>query len=371
MHRNIDYDQAPFLVIWEATQACDLVCVHCRASAQPNRHKEELSTEEGKRLISEAAAMGTPVFIISGGDPAKREDLCELVSHGKREGLRMGTIPAATPMLTEDLVKRLKDAGLDQMAQSLDFPTAELHDEFRGVPGAFARTMRAVEWAHKHDLHLQINSTLCGRSAPYLGRMAALVAELGAVFWEVFFLVPVGRGESLGGLSAEQCEELFSLLYEVQKKSRFLVKITEAPHFRRYAIQREWEAAGDGGRAGKIRLPGELVRTEGPGRSMGLAPRGVNAGSGFAFVSHTGDIFPSGFLPLCGGNFRTDGLAKVYRESDLFKRLRSPDLFKGICGYCEFRRVCGGSRSRAYALTGDYMESDPWCAYRPVEPGHA
>ncbi len=368
MHRQIDYDKSPFLVIWEATQACDLVCIHCRASAQPERHTKELSTEEGKRLINETAEMGTPVFIISGGDPAKREDLCELVRYGKERGLRMGTIPAATSLLTEDLVKALKDAGLDQMAQSLDLPTAELHDQFRGVPGAYGKTMQAVEWAHKHDLHLQINSTVCGTSLPHMEKMAALVSSLGVVFWEVFFLVPVGRGEGLGGLTAEQCEEVFALLYEVQKKSPFLVKITEAPHFRRYAIQRQWAEAGKEGEAGKIRLPGELVRTEGPGRSMGLAPRGVNAGSGFVFVSHTGDIFPSGFLPVFGGNVRKAGLAKVYRESELFKKLRSPDLFKGICGYCEFREVCGGSRSRAWAVTGDYMESDPWCAYRPVPP---
>ena len=202
----VDFANAPFLVIWETTQACDLACRHCRAAAQPQRHPNELSTAEGERLLSETAAMGTPVFILSGGDPVKRPDLCPLIHRGKDLGLRMGTIPAATPTLTEDLVRRLKDTGLDQMALSLDFPTAALHDAFRGVPGAFARTMSAVEWAHRWELPLQINTTVCGRSAPFLAEMADLVERLGIVFWEVFFLVPVGRGEDLGGLTPEQCE---------------------------------------------------------------------------------------------------------------------------------------------------------------------
>jgi AdoMet-dependent heme synthase len=360
----VDFEQAPFLVIWETTQACDLSCTHCRACAQPSRHPEELSTEEGERLLAETAAMGTPVFILSGGDPVKRPDLCRLIRHGAGLGLRMGTIPAATPLLTEDLVRRLKDAGLAQMALSLDFPTAELHDAFRGVPGAFAKTMAAVEWAHRHGLPLQINSTLCGRSAPYLTEMAALVERLGIVFWEVFFLVPVGRGEQLGGLTPADCEALFALLLAVQRRAPFIVKITEGPHYRRYVAERDAVTrAPVGERAAG--MPSLLTRSEGPGHTVGLAPRGVNAGNGFAFVSHIGEVFPSGFLPLAAGSVRRQPLAEIYRRAPLFRALRDPEALLGRCGRCEYRVICGGSRSRAYALTGSYLATDPWCGYEP------
>lgn len=357
----IDFGRAPFLVIWETTQACDLACTHCRASARPTRHAAELTTAEGERLIAETAAMGTPVFILSGGDPAKRPDVCRLVRHGKACGLRMGTIPAATPALTEDLVHALADAGLDQMALSLDFPSAELHDAFRGVPGAFATTMRGVEWAHRHGLPLQINSTVCGASAPHLEAMAALVERLGIVFWEVFFLVPVGRGEALGGLGPAACEALFEILHAVQRRAPFVLKVTEAPHYRRYVAERAGAAAP--ARGGH--MPSLLLRSEGPGHTIGLAPRGVNAGNGFAFVSHTGDVFPSGFLPLRAGNVRQQPLAEIYRSADLFRELRDPDALHGRCGRCEYRRICGGSRSRAFALTGDHLATDPWCGHRP------
>ncbi len=366
----IDFALAPFLVIWETTQACDLACVHCRASAQPSRNPDELTTTQGFALLAEAAAMGTPVFILSGGDPLKRPDLLDLVREGKRLGLRMGTIPAATPALTPAVVLELKDAGLDQMALSLDYPRAELHDGFRGVPGAFDKTLAAVEWAHQYGLPLQINTTLWAGSAPFLSEMAELVERLGAVFWEVFFLVPVGRGEVLDGIAARQCEELFAILYAVQKKSHFIVKVTEAPHYRRYVAQRQAESTGAQARGGPgtVAMPEMLRRSEGPGHTVGLAPHGVNAGNGFVFVSHVGEVYPSGFLPLSAGNVRSQSLTEIYRNSELFRTLRDPNALRGRCGQCEYRTICGGSRSRAYALTGDFRATDPWCNYQPARP---
>ncbi len=365
---RIDYDTTPFVLIWETTQACDLTCRHCRAAAQPDHHPGELSTAEGENLLRQAADLGTPIFILSGGDPLKRPDLFHLIRCGADLKMRMATIPAATPLLTEDVVRRLKDSGLSQMAQSVDFPRAELHDNFRGVPGAFAKSMQAIEWAHKHHIPAQINTTLCGRSAPYLEEMIELIQRLGIVFWEVFFLVPMGRGVDLGGLTAAQCEEIFAVLYRVQKTSRFLVKVTEAPHYRRYVAQCEMAEKHDSRRPhGPVQdLPDQLMRTEGPGHSIGLAARGVNSGNGFAFISHTGDVYPSGFLPVNAGNLREHSLASMYQDSEPFKQLRRPWEFKGVCGICEFNTICGGSRSRAYALTGDYLASDPWCAYRPL-----
>jgi len=363
----VDFERAPFLVIWETTQACALACRHCRASASPGRDPLELTTEEGKRVIRQVAEMGTPILIFSGGDPVNRPDLLELIRASKEQGLRTATIPAATDCLTRALVRDLRQAGLDQMALSLDFPDAERHDAFRGVPGAFAKTLQAVAWAHEEGLPLQINSTVCGETAPHFEKMAAFVEGLGVVFWEVFFLVPTGRGSVLQGLTASECERLFEVIYAVQKKGRFIVKVTEAPHYRRHVAQRERRLAGERSRPeGLASMPTILTQSEGPGHTVGLAPRGVNSGKGFLFVSHRGEIFPSGFLPLTVGNVRQMGLAEAYRSSDLFRRLRTPDLLRGRCGRCEFRDICGGSRSRAFGLTGDAFETDPWCAYEPA-----
>ena len=368
---SIDFASAPFLVIWETTQACDLACMHCRASAQPLRHPEELTTAEGFKLLAETARMGTAVFVLSGGDPAKRPDLLDLVREGKRLGLRMGTVPAATPTLSAELVRDLKEAGLDQMALSLDYPRADLHDGFRCVKGAFDKTLEAAQWAHQYGLPLQINTTLWAGSAPYLSEMAELVERLEAVFWEVFFLVPVGRGEVLDGIEARRCEELFAILYEVQKRSHFILKVTEAPHYRRYVAQREAEGqtarpSGQHIPRGMVSMPEMLRRSEGPGHTIGFAPHGVNAGKGFVFVSHLGEVYPSGFLPKSAGNVRSQGLAEIYRDAPLMRELRDPEALHGRCRQCEYRTICGGSRSRAYALTGDYLATDPWCAYQPL-----
>jgi len=177
----------------------------------------------------------------------------------------------------------------------------------------------------------------------------------------------MGRGTNLSGLTAEKCEEIFEILYRVQKKSSFLVKITEAPHFRRFVAPREREEEGASApHHGTVHaLPKQLIRTEGPSHSLGLASQGVNSGNGFLFVSHTGEVFPSGFLPISAGSLREKSLAWLYRESEVFRELRRPDSFLGVCGHCEFNRICGGSRSRAFALLGSHLASDPWCVYKP------
>ena len=366
---SVDFTKAPFLVIWETTQACALACRHCRASARPWRDPAELNTDEGRRVVRQTAEMGTPLIVFSGGDPLSRPDLFDLIAEGRSRGLRTATIPAATDALTAGVVDRRKDAGLDQLALSLDFPEAALHDAFRGVPGAFEKTLRAAAWARDAGLPLQINTTVCADTAPYLETMASFVETLGIVFWEVFFLVPTGRGSDLGGLRAEGCERLFALLHGVQRKGSFIVKVTEAPHYRRHVAQRSPRVPGHPFHPRTtVDMPSLLTTSEGPGHTVGLAPRGVNAGNGFLFVSHRGEVFPSGFLPVAVGNVREASLADIYREAPLLRALRDPDRLHGRCGRCEFRQICGGSRSRAFALTGDPFATDPWCAYQPVAP---
>ncbi len=373
---NVDFDQTPFVAIWETTRACDLACRHCRAEAISEPLPGELSPQEGKDLLRQMAEMGTPICVLSGGDPAKRRDLLELVRYGKQLGMRMATIPAATPLLNRELVRGLKDAGLDQMAMSLDGPNAEIHDTFRGVPGAFDITLQGARLAAEEGLPLQINTVFSAFNWSHFDSMAELVRSLGVVFWEVFFLVPMGRGREMSQMTGQQYEDLFAKLAAFARTVDFIVKITEAPHYRRYLIQdrtrlrqTEDSPSHHGPRAaGKGALPAHMTRDFGPGGSIGVAPKGVNSGNGHLFVSYCGDIYPSGFLPLKCGNIREETLAEVYRNNLAFRELRDPDLLKGKCGYCEFRLICAGSRARAYAMTGDYLAEEPFCAYEPKAP---
>ncbi|MBI3553415.1 MAG: TIGR04053 family radical SAM/SPASM domain-containing protein [Elusimicrobia bacterium] len=347
------------MIIWETTRSCGLACKHCRADAILRRDPEELSTSEGKSVMDQAKALGTPIFILSGGDPLNRSDLEELIRHGKQVGLRMGTIPAATSNLTRGRIQAIKDAGLDQIAFSLDGPTGKLHDSFRGVVGSFEKTLEGVAYAHDAGLPVQVNTCFAAWNFEHLERMVALVRSLGVVFWEVFFLIPIGRGESLGALTPAQFEEVFERLHRLNGEEKFIIKLTEAQHYRRFVIMKEREAGGDvAGRVKNI-----LARPRGVQGGMGMSPQTVNSGKGFLFIDHRGEICPSGFLPISAGNIRTNSLAEVYRDSPLFRVLRDPGRLKGNCGACEFASICGGSRARAHAMTGDYLASDPGCSY--------
>ena len=362
--RPVDFDQAPFLVIWETTRSCGLACKHCRADAIPGRDSGELTTDEGKTLLDQIAEMGTPIVVLSGGDPLNRPDLEALVRHGKSIGLRVGTIPAATSNLTRERVRTLAEAGLDQIAFSLDGPTAAAHDAFRQVAGSFSKTLEGAAFARAAGLPLQINTCFAAWNLPHLEEMVKLVTSLGVAFWEIFFLVPMGRGRAMESLTAEQFEEVFSRLHRLNDEVPFVVKITEAQHYRRHVILKETE--GHPGAAAE-RIKRILARPRGVRGGMGLSPQAVNSGKGFVFVDHRGTICPSGFLPISAGNIRRERLADVYRNSALFRDLRDSSRLKGKCGTCEFASVCGGSRARAYAMTGDYLETDPFCAYEPRE----
>ncbi|MBI3092146.1 MAG: TIGR04053 family radical SAM/SPASM domain-containing protein [Candidatus Tectomicrobia bacterium] len=372
-HRELNFNEAPFLLIWEITQACAQACLHCRAEAIPSRHAGELTLAEGEHLIDQLAEMGTPILILTGGDPLERDDLEDLIRHGKARGLRVGAIPAATPRLTAERVQHLAAAGLDQMALSLDAVSAEQHDAFRGVEGSFARTLAGARYARQAGLRLQINTVFAAWNVGLFDPLRQLVEELGAVFWEVFFLVPTGRGSAVKGLTPEQYEDLFAKLHALQRQVSYIVKVTEAPHYRMFVAERErrrqtTDGASPGPSTG-ARIRQLLARETGPAGGVGQAPRGVNSGKGFVFVSHTGDVFPSGFLPVRAGNVRQTPLAELYRDTPVFRELRDAALLKGRCGVCPYRELCGGSRSRAYALTGDYLAEDQSCRYQP--PTHA
>lgn len=339
--RAIDTASRPLVLVWEVTQACTLSCKHCRADAKPDRHPDELTTAEGKTLLDEARAFGeSQLVVLSGGDPLARDDLLELVDYGTNQGLLMTLTPSGTDSLTPGVIDDLVAADLRRMALSLDGATAAAHDEFRGEPGSFEQTIAAAEAAREAGLPLQINTTVCRETVSELPAIRELVQDLGAVLWSVFFLVPVGRGRVLSPVSPDRAEAIMEWLVEVQEESGFRIKTTEAPHYRRVAHQYHDESIG---RAG------------------------ITAGDGFAFVSHVGEVYPSGFLPASAGNVREGSVVDLYRDSTLFTSLRDPDALRGKCGACPFKQVCGGSRSRAHAYTGDPLESDPLCAYVPPE----
>lgn len=347
-----NFDDAPFLVIWEVTQACDLACVHCRACAIADRNPFELSTDQALKLLNEIRLFGDPLMVFTGGDPLKRDDIFTLARQSVQLGLRTTITPSATPLLTPEAIDRIKYCGVSRMAVSLDGPDASNHDSFRRVAGSFQRTLDALAHARQIGLQTQINTTVTRHNVGRLNEIAALVGELGARLWSVFFLVATGRASASQDLSAEEYEDVFGFLYGLSKEAAFDIKTTEAQHYRRYVAQRR---KAEGSTASPTPVPPEIIQRQ----------AGINDGKGFVFISHTGEIYPSGFLPVSAGNVRRDSLIDVYRNSPLFRTLRDSDGLHGKCGECEYRNLCGGSRSRSFALTGDFLAEDPRCVYQP------
>ncbi|MFA5873866.1 MAG: TIGR04053 family radical SAM/SPASM domain-containing protein [Anaerolineales bacterium] len=352
---HADFDLAPFTIAWEVTRACAYACVHCRADAQHTRDPRELSTEEAKALIERLAAFGnSPILIFTGGDPMMRPDLFDLIAHATTKGLRCSLTPTATALPTIERLNKAREAGIRRLALSLDAPRPEVHDDFRKIPGSWQRTMDILHRAHDVGLSVQVNTTIAKHNVEILHEMVPFIQEVGAVQWSVFFLVPTGRAMAEQMISAEQHEKVFNWLYNLSQKASFDIKCTAAPMYRRVAIERK-----------KAEAAGKPVTFQGAGfqyaDGLNRPTKGVNDGNGFLFISHIGEIQPSGFLPLTAGNVRTDDIVEIYRHSRLFTDLRDYSRLKGVCGACQYKDVCGGQRGRAYGLTGDYLESDPAC----------
>lgn len=362
--KSIDYDQNPFIVIWEVTRACQLKCVHCRADAQLTPDPRELTHEEGINLIDQIYEMDNPMLVFTGGDCMMREDLFELADYAIKKGMRVSMTPSATPNVTIEKMKRAKEVGLSRWGFSLDGPTPEIHDHFRGTPGSFELTLEKIKYLNELQMPLQINTVISRYNYDHLERMAELVGELGAVMWYIFLLVPTGRGQLDACISPAQHEKVFRWLYELSKTAPYDIKTTAAQHYRRVVLQQKTRDHLI--EKGEIRYE-DSITTDFASMHDGLkrAPKGVNDGNGFVFVSHIGDVMPSGLLPIVGGNIREEPLASIYREAKVFKELRQPDNYKGKCGICEYNKICGGSRSRTFAVTGDYLESEPFCVYIP------
>ena len=369
----IDFNINPFVVIWEMTRACDLACVHCRAAAQSKRSQFELSTEQGFRLLDDIAKLQPKVFVITGGDPLKRDDLYDTIQYAHDIGLEPSVTPSATPLLTPEAIAKMKTHGVKRLAISLDHYEREVHDNFRRVPGSFDLTIRAIEAARDNDIPVQINSTVTRRTAADMPKLAALLAQYpNVVMWSVFFVVPTGRAKTADMIEPEEVETLFGDLFTISKTVPFDVRTTEAMHYRRFVLQQMGVTQIDP-ETGLV--DASTMFLQHGRRHLGVqmqsgaitrAPKGVNEAKGFVFISHIGDVFPSGFLPLKAGNVKLASIVDIYRSSDIFRKLRDTSNLKGKCAICEFRELCGGSRSRAWAALGDAFASDPACTYTPV-----
>lgn len=372
---DFDFAKSPFVVIWETTRACDLACRHCRAEAVPYRRSDELTTDEAKTMLRQVREFGPLVFVLSGGDCLKRPDVFELIEYGFDLGLRMAVTPATTPLASSEAIQRFQSAGISRLAVSIDGSTPAIHDTFRRVDGSFEWAVRILEECRQVGLSTQVNTVIARHNIDDFENLADLVGRLGIVFWEVFFLVPTGRARPGDVASADEFETVFNRMYDLSKRAPFDIKATAAPQYSRVIMQRQVaeRRAGERDEAPDTLTGGVMFSlSDGIGRA-----RSVNDGDGFMFISHIGEIMPSGFLPIPAGNVRTDVIAQVYRESPVFRSLRDRTQLKGKCGVCEYVKVCGGSRARAYAMTGDFLEAEPFCAYIPpryqrmIESGEA
>lgn len=379
--RQLRFDLAtrPFLALLELTRACALECSHCRAEAIREADPAELDTAEVKAVLDDLASLGAPrpIVVLTGGDPLRRGDLDELVHHGAGLGLPIALAPAGTPRASDGRLAELRRAGASAVSFSIDGATADSHDAFRRVAGSYHWTLDACRGARSAGMRLQVNTTVSRETVLELPGICRLVAALGASLWSVFFLVPVGRGRGLGALSAAETEDVLAFLATA---SRIVpLKTTEAPHYRR--------VVGDVTLGGRVPERGplyeELARrlevlwppsAPSPPRPHARSPLAVGDGRGVVFVSHVGEVAPSGFLPLAVGNVREQPLSALYASAPLLTALRDPGRLRGRCGRCELRTLCGGSRAQAWARTGDAFAEDPSCGYEPAavpDPGSA
>ncbi|HEX8792433.1 MAG TPA: TIGR04053 family radical SAM/SPASM domain-containing protein [Polyangiaceae bacterium] len=343
---HLIFDQAPRRIYWEVTRACALACRHCRADASPSPDPCELSPEEGLQLLDRIAAFGAPRphVIFTGGDPLERADLFELIAYARSRGLGVSVSPSATPKLTPAVIRRFRDAGVEAISLSIDRTTAEDHDALRGVEGCAERTIAAALAAREAGLPLQVNTLVAAETVDDMPGIYRLACDLGAARWSLFFLVSVGRGTVLQPIDAQRAEKLLGWLADLPREQGGpFVTTTEAPHFRRVLLERRSLPQVATARAGF----------------------GIRDGNGVLFVSHTGYVSPSGFLPVAAGNVRREDIVGIYRSSPMFVSLRDARSFHGRCGMCEYHAMCGGSRARAWAASEDILAEDPLCEYQP------
>ncbi len=339
------------LVAWETTRNCNLNCKHCRASATMGPYQDELDTPAALHLLDQIAEVGKPIIILTGGEPLMRPDIFEIAAYGNSKGLRMVMAPNGT-LITEQNARLMAETGIKRISISLDGATKAIHDNFRGVNGAFDGALNGIRQAKKAGVEFQINTTISKQNLDEIPKIFELAVELGAVAHHIFLLVPTGRGKYMieQEINAEEYERTLNWFYDQRKNSPLQLKATCAPHYYRILRQR-------------ARADGEKVTFQTHG--LDAVTRGCLGGIGFCFISHRGVVQPCGFLQMDSGNVTQTSFAEIWKNSEVFKTLRNYDLLTGKCGPCEYHKVCGGCRARAYEATGDMMAEEPLCIYQP------
>jgi heme b synthase len=339
------------LVAWETTRNCNLACVHCRASATMGPHEGELSTSEALRLLDQIAEVAKPIIILTGGEPLLRSDIFDIARYGTRLGMRMVMAVNGT-LITDTVARQLVDAGIQRISVSLDGSSAETHDRFRQVKGAFEGTLRGIDLLKKAGMEFQINTTITKTNLNEIPRIQELAVDLGAVAHHIFLLVPTGRGKYIVDqeINAAEYESTLNWFYNQRDKTPLQLKATCAPHY--YRILRQ-------------RAKKEGISVDFQTHGLDAVTRGCLGGIGFCFISHRGIVQPCGYLDLNCGDLRQSTFGEIWNHSDIFAELRNYDNLKGKCGACEYKRVCGGCRARAYEATGDFMREEPLCSYQP------
>ena len=341
----------PRVLAWETTAACNLLCRHCRGSSTFKVPEGELNTAEAKKLLDDIRETGTPIIIMSGGEPLMRPDIFEIIQHGTDLGFRM-TLATNGTLITPDVARKLKEAGVQRVAVSLDGrqPT---HDAFRCQPGCFGRSLEGIENLKAAGIEFQINTTVSAFNINELEDVHRFVKEIGAVAHHFFFLVPTGRGSELTEfeITPEKYEEALEWLYRESRRSEIMIRPTCAPHY--------------------FRIMRQIAKKEGyevTQKTHGLdaMTKGCLGGISFGFISSTGEVNPCGYLPVSAGNVRRQSFKDIWENAEVFRNLRNADLYEGKCGACEYKRVCGGCRARAYAETGNYLAEEPLCSYIPI-----
>jgi AdoMet-dependent heme synthase len=339
------------LVAWETTRNCNLSCVHCRASATLGPHSGELDTQAAYRLLDQIAQVGKPIVILTGGEPLLRSDIFDIATHGTSKGLRMVMAPNGL-LITPQIARKMADSGIKRISISIDGDSAESHDCFRGVQGAFEGALKGIENATTAGIEFQINTTITKTNLNQIPAILKLAETLGAVAHHIFLLVPTGRGKYIVDqeIDAREYEQTLNWFYDQQGKTNLQLKATCAPHYYRILRQR-------------AKSEGKSVSFQSHG--LDAVTRGCLAGTGFCFISHRGIVKPCGFLDLNCGDMTQQSFGEIWHNSEIFKNLRDNNQLKGKCGACEYRRVCGGCRARAYEATGDYLAAEPLCLHQP------
>lgn len=384
----------PRLVFWEVTKGCNLRCIHCRATATQLSAPTNLSTQASLGIINQIAAFANPILVLSGGEPLFRNDIFRLARHATDKGLRVALATNGT-MVTRNVAHDIAEAGVRRVSISLDGADAQTHDAFRGVSGAFDASVQGLRNLRALGMSVQINMTIAKHNAHQLPQVLDLAKELGADALHTFLLVPVGCGVDIAAdqmVAPEEYERMLHWFYDRSLEGGIELKATCAPHYFRVARQRralehpsaraaevhQQTAHANGIGATEMMMPGstgiEIKACAEPPRptassahpsSMNAMTKGCLAGTGVCFISHEGEVYPCGYLPVIAGDLKKQAFADIWRDAEVFRELRKTDNLEGKCGCCEFRNVCMGCRARAYAATGNYLSEEPFCIYQP------